>query len=239
MSRFSSSAAAKLCGLSNGSLDDESVSENTRHALRVYHKQTEYLWTGCCREAADKCGLTPSVNGVLTGKKRSRFADSETLPRDSVMEVVGPRVQSGLANVVRGLAEEKLTQFAVRVQTRILQNALVTEDECTQWAVKQKQKYKTFVESNSSFFEGFLKASGLAGTFDMQQLIAEGNDVHTARNTRLHTDDQNLRKDAKFLQRRGFVEMMKEEMPYQCALVMNLEWILSSTHGKHTFSHAK
>ena len=62
--------------------------------------------------------------------------------------------------MVRGLAEEKLTQFAVRVQTRILQNALVTEDECTQWAVKQKQKYKTFVESNSSFFEGFLKASG-------------------------------------------------------------------------------
>lgn len=70
----------------------------------------------------------------------------------------------------------------------------------------------------------------------MQQLIEEGNDVDTARSTRLHTDDQNLRKDAKFLQRRGFVEMMKEEMPYQCALVMNLEWILSSTHG---LSHAK
>lgn len=76
---------------------------------------------------------------------------------------------------------------------------------------------------------------GLAGIFDMQQLIEEGNDVHFARNTKLHTDDQGLRKDAKFLQRRGFVEMMKEEMPYQCALVMNLEWILSSTHR---LSHA-
>lgn len=98
MSRFRSSAAAKLCCLSNGSLDDESVSKNTRHALGIYHKQTEYLWTGCCREAANKFVLTLSVNGVLTGKKRSRFDDSETLPTDSVMEVVGPRVQSGLAN---------------------------------------------------------------------------------------------------------------------------------------------
>ena len=77
--------------------------------------------------------------------------------------------------------------------------------------------------------------TGLAGTFEMQQVIEEGNDVHVARNTKMHTDDQGLRKDAKFLQRRGFVEMMKEEMPYQCALVMNLQWILSSTHR---LSHA-
>ncbi len=78
--------------------------------------------------------------------------------------------------------------------------------------------------------------TGLAGIFDTQQLVEEGSDVHMARNIRLHTDDQHLRKDAQLLQRRGFVELMKNEMPYQCALVMNLEWILSNTHG---LSHAK
>ena len=70
--------------------------------------------------------------------------------------------------------------------------------------------------------------TGLAGIFDTQQLVEEGSDVHI--------DDQHLRKDAQLLQRRGFVELMKNEMPYQCALVMNLEWILSNTHG---LSHAK
>ena len=78
--------------------------------------------------------------------------------------------------------------------------------------------------------------TGLMGTLDTQQLIEEGNAVHMIRNTALHTDDQGLRKDAKFLQRRGFVEMMKDEMPYQCALVVNLEWILSRIHE---LSHPK
>ncbi|DBA89193.1 TPA: hypothetical protein ACH3X1_016343 [Trebouxia sp. C0004] len=109
--------------------------------------------------AVVKQGLTPSVSGVLAGTRRPGFADSEELPRDSVMEVVGPRLQSGLVNVVRGLAEEKLTQFADRVQTRILQSTVVTEEERTQWAAKQKQKYKTFVESDSSFYEEFLHVS--------------------------------------------------------------------------------
>lgn len=52
----------------------------------------------CCREATDKFGLTPSVNGVLTGNKRPRFDDTQSLPRDAVIEVVGPQLQSGLAN---------------------------------------------------------------------------------------------------------------------------------------------
>ena len=51
----------------------------------------------CCREAADKFGLTTSVDGVRTGKKRQRYDDSEPLPKDSVTEVVGPQLQSGLA----------------------------------------------------------------------------------------------------------------------------------------------
>ena len=163
------------------------------------------------------------------------------------------------AAVVRGLAEEKLTQFADHVQARILQSASATEEERSEWAAKQDQNYKTSVESNSSFYDGFLQVSGeslfsvlaretyravfdimlctgLAGVIDMHQLIEEGNGVHMARNARLHTDDRGLRKVAEFLHRRGFVEMMKEEMPYQCALVINLEWILSNSHG---FSHAK
>lgn len=64
------------------------------------------------------------------------------------------------ATVVRGLAEKELTQFADLLQTRILQSAPMTEEEQTKWAAKQKQKYKTFVETNSSFFEGFLQVSG-------------------------------------------------------------------------------
>lgn len=70
----------------------------------------------------------------------------------------------------------------------------------------------------------------------MQKLIDEGNDIHTTRNSSLHTDDRGLKKDAKFLIRRDFVEMMKEELPYQCALVLHLEWILSNAHR---LSHAK
>ena len=58
--------------------------------------------------------------------------------------------------MVRGLAEEKLTQFADRVQTRILQSAPTTEEECTKWAAKQKQ----LLETNSSFYEEFLQVSG-------------------------------------------------------------------------------
>ncbi len=70
----------------------------------------------------------------------------------------------------------------------------------------------------------------------MQRLTEEGSDIHIARNTSLHTDAWGLKKDANFFMRRGFVNMMKEELPYQCALVMHLEWILSNAHG---LSHTK
>ena len=76
--------------------------------------------------------------------------------------------------------------------------------------------------------------TGLASTFNMQQLIEEffeGSDTHILQNTSLHTDDWRLRKDADRLMRRGFVDLMKEELPYQCALVMHLEWILSNASG--------
>ncbi len=65
----------------------------------------------------------------------------------------------------------------------------------------------------------------------MQQLIGEGSNIHIPQNTSPHTDDWRLRKDADRFMRRGFVDMMKEELPYQCALVMHLEWILSNVHG--------
>lgn len=68
----------------------------------------------------------------------------------------------------------------------------------------------------------------------MQQLIDEGNDIHATRNNNVHTDEQGLRRDARFLIRRGFVDMMKEELPYQCALVTQLQWILSNVD---TISH--
>ena len=62
--------------------------------------------------------------------------------------------------MVKGLAEEKLTQLADRVRLRILQSAPVTEEECTECAAKQEQKYKMFVESKSSFYQEFLQESG-------------------------------------------------------------------------------
>ena len=62
--------------------------------------------------------------------------------------------------MVKGLAEEKLTQLADRVRLRILQSAPVTEEECTKCPAKQEQKYKMFVESKSSFYQEFLQVSG-------------------------------------------------------------------------------
>ncbi len=159
---------------------------------------------------------------------------------------------------MRGLAEKELTQFADRVQTRILQTAAVTQEEIDRRAAAQRQKYQTFVQNNSHFFNALLQVSGLscnchavvqinddcddilqyaglASTVNMQQLIDEGSDIHATRNNNLHTDDQGLKRDARFLIRRGFVEMMKEELPYQCALVTQLQWILSNVH---TISHS-
>lgn len=53
-------------------------------------------------------------------------------------------------------------QFADRVQTRLLQNAQATQEEVMQRAAAQEQKYNTFVQKNTSFFEGFLQVSGLS-----------------------------------------------------------------------------
>ena len=64
--------------------------------------------------------------------------------------------------VVRGLAEKELTQFADHVQTRILQTAPVTQEDITRRAATQRQKYQTFVQSNSNFFNGLLRVSGLS-----------------------------------------------------------------------------
>lgn len=123
---------------------------------------------------------------------------------------------------MRGLAEKELTQFADRVQTRILQTAAVTQEEIDRRAAAQRQKYQTFVQNNSHFFNALLQVSGLscnchavvqinddcddilqyaglASTVNMQQLIDEGSDIHATRNNNLHTDDQGLKRDARSL----------------------------------------
>lgn len=66
------------------------------------------------------------------------------------------------AAVVRGLAEQELTQFAGRLQCRILQSAPMSEEGRTKRATTQKQIYKLFVESNSSFYEELVQESGLS-----------------------------------------------------------------------------
>ncbi len=70
--------------------------------------------------------------------------------------------------------------------------------------------------------------AGLTAAFDIHQLADKGDNVHSSRNQKIHTDDEQLRKDARFLLRRKYVAAMQEEMPYECALVTELDWIVKN-----------
>ncbi len=65
--------------------------------------------------------------------------------------------------------------------------------------------------------------AGLAASFDIQWLADKGSDIHISRNSKLHTRDAQLRRDAKRMD--GFVKMLHEDMPYECALVTHFDWV--------------
>lgn len=137
--------------------------------------------------------------------------------------------------VVKTLAEDKLEQFADRVQTRILEGKEergVTPER----VLSQQQKYSTFVQRNAGPFQAFMHKSGgvsnlwalslrsslcvglpvfcfagLAARHDLEWLAAKGSDLHIDRNAKLHSKDAHLRKDAKRMG--GFVKMLSNDMP--------------------------
>lgn len=78
-------------------------------------------------------------------------------------------------------------------------------------------------------FQAFLHHSGLADNFDVQQLADRGTEVHVNRNTKVHASDAQLRKDAKKMG--AFVDMLNEDMPYECALVTHFDWV-----ARHLFT---
>ena len=65
--------------------------------------------------------------------------------------------------------------------------------------------------------------AGLAGKFDVQQLADKGTEVRVSWNKSVHANDAQLRKDARKLG--AFVDLLREEMPYECALVMHFDWV--------------
>ncbi len=72
----------------------------------------------------------------------------------------------------------------------------------------------------------FVKALGFAGladNFDVQQLAVKGTEVHVNRNTRIRASDTQLKKEAKKMG--AFVDMLSEDMPYECAIVTHFDWV--------------
>ena len=61
---------------------------------------------------------------------------------------------------------------------------------------------------------------------NLQQLTEKVREVQLSCNPSLSTSDAQLKKEAKRLH--SFVELMHDELPYECGLVMHLESILDS-----------
>ena len=57
----------------------------------------------------------------------------------------------------------------------------------------------------------------------MQQLAVKGNEGHVKHNTKILASDAQLKKEAKKMG--AFVDMLSEDMPYECALVTHFDWV--------------
>ena len=57
----------------------------------------------------------------------------------------------------------------------------------------------------------------------MQQLADKGIEGLVHRDRKVHASDAQLKKDAKKMG--PFVEMLREDMPYECALVTHFDWV--------------
>jgi len=63
---------------------------------------------------------------------------------------------------------------------------------------------------------------GLA-CYNLEWLAERGSDLHISRNSKLHSKDAQLRKDAKKMG--AFVKMLSEDLPFECALVTHYDWV--------------
>jgi len=147
--------------------------------------------------------------------------------------------------IIKVLAEERLQQFADRVQTRILEgrsagvkgsHAGRQQDKCNNVLQNTAETFQAFLSHSGGrrhmFLSGprtvqqFVKALGFAGladNFDVQQLAVKGTEVHVNRNTRIRASDTQLKKEAKKMG--AFVDMLSEDMPYECAIVTHFDWV--------------
>ncbi|DBB01795.1 TPA: hypothetical protein ACH3X1_000410 [Trebouxia sp. C0004] len=144
------------------------------------------------------------------------------------------------------LAEDKLEQFADRVQTRILEGRK-EKGKPAEYVAKQQQKYCD-LQKNAQPFQKFLDKSGgpvcsrptltfatcivmpvlccfacLASSYNLEWVAERDSDPHISRNAKLHSKDAQLGKDAKKMG--PFVKMLFEDMPFECAFVTHYGWV--------------
>ena len=143
------------------------------------------------------------------------------------------------------LAEERLEEFADRVQTSILEGKPAGVKGSR--AGMQQDKYNDILQNHAETFQAFLNYSGgrrhmflsgprtvqqfvkalviagLADNFNVQQLAVKGNEGHVKHNRKILASDAQLKKEAKKMV--AFVDMLSEDMPYECALVMHFDWV--------------
>ena len=65
--------------------------------------------------------------------------------------------------------------------------------------------------------------AGLAACYDLKWVVERGPDLHISRNSKLHSKDAQLRKDAEKMG--PFVKLLSEDMPFECAFVTHYDWV--------------
>jgi len=133
-------------------------------------------------------GVNAQYNGMeLRGKRSIReWDEDEKVTKDSKLLVEGDPYDSGYPEVVKVLAEDKLEQFADRVQTRILEGG-EEKGKPAEYVTKQQQKYCDLVQKNAQPFQKFLDKSGLAACYNLEWVAERGSDLHISRNSKSHS----------------------------------------------------
>ena len=141
--------------------------------------------------------------------------------------------------VLKVLAEERLEQFADRIQTRIVEGKPAGVK--SSHAGNQQNKYDSFFQNHAQSFQAFPKHSGESclelccnsvrvvflqvwlTNLMCSSLLRKAPRFMSVANTQIHASDAQLKKDAKKMG--AFVDMLHEEMSYECALVTHFDWV--------------
>ncbi|KAK9837887.1 hypothetical protein WJX74_007225 [Apatococcus lobatus] len=125
------------------------------------------------------------------------------------VQLVGPAgVPSLFFPILKGIAEERLEQFADRVQDRLLQLGKEAQLRDT-----TSSAFRDMVVSKVETFQQLIKDGGLEGTLSIEQVIEVGNEAHDSGNRKLHTSDAKLREDGKKLVDQGITMMLEHKQP--------------------------